>query len=187
MIGLVGADQDAAWRQTTLAQIFLTPVVLRRLAEAGRLEELTKLIDGEKDPGRRRELLASWFRNDEAVATLLDADQLEFVLQLVSKEPDKSHRGSWLCRVASSPEAAAALTAGRRLETLRDYADRNLDPQGTGRALHSELIHAPATAAACWNAMALRECSHWLRRNPTQRIAAAFWPPGWARRWCGSG
>lgn len=125
----IGADQDVAWRQTTLAQMLFSEPMIRRLSDRGELRMLVNVVRREEAAEVRRAMLSRLFENGAAVASLVQHNQLDLVLELIQLEPQLRQRTQWILQIVGAPQTIRILVEGEQFEGFLEFARKNAEPE----------------------------------------------------------
>ncbi len=147
----IGADQDVAWRQTTLAQILFSEPMIRRLSDRGELRVLVSVVRREEAAEVRRAMLSRLFENAAAVASLVQHNQLDLLLELVQLEPQLRQRSQWILQIVAAPQTIKILVEDDHFEGFLEFARKNAEPEQQA-ALVQRVVQHPDVVQAIVNA-----------------------------------
>ena len=147
----IGADQDVAWRQTTLAQMLFSEPMIRRLSDRGELRVLVNVVRREEAAEVRRAMLSRLFENAAAVASLVQHNQLDLLLELIQLEPQLRERSQWILQIVSAPQTIKILVEGDHFEGFLEFARKNAEPEQQATLVQRVVQHPDVVQAIMAN------------------------------------
>jgi tetratricopeptide (TPR) repeat protein len=147
----IGADQDVAWRQTTLAQMLFSEPMIRRLSARGELRMLVNVVRREESAEVRRAMLSRLFENAAAVASLVQHNQLDLLLELIQLEPQLRQRSQWILQIVAAPQTIKILVEGDHFQGFLEFARKNAEPEQQAALVQRVVQHPDVVQAIMAN------------------------------------
>ncbi|HYN38466.1 MAG TPA: hypothetical protein VES39_04350, partial [Rhodospirillales bacterium] len=155
------------------AQLLLSPLAVRQLAQAGSLEPVVREMLADPDANARAAFLERLLARPPAVDELVNQGQFAPIFKAAEAEADAERRRRILGNMLQAPWAVRALAAEGRLDAVFDFLVESPGPEDL-RSLLSSLVYNDEKMQAFAAAGLGERLLDLIRREPEANMRAAL-------------